>query len=383
MILGIDASNIRSGGGVTHLVELLRAVNPTDFGFDRVVVWSSQNTLRVLEERPWLIKRSLKVLEANYLSRFLWQRNNLGALARQEGCDLLFVPGGTFVTKFHPVITMSQNLLPFEWRELLRFWLSLTSLRLLMLRWVQSRSFTHAQGIIFLTRYAQDTVQRVTGDILGDTAIVAHGVDERFFISPRPQKSIDGYDKERPFRLVYVSIIDLYKHQWHVAEAVLRLRAEGYPVTLDLIGSANPAALRRLQKTLQKLVPDDRFIRYLGAIPYQELHTYYALADLCVFASSCENLPNILFEGMASGLPIACSDRGPMPEALGDAGIYFDPEKPESIATAIRQLLDNPELRAQKAQAAFGKVRAYSWKRCADETFEFLGAISKKQGGAI
>jgi hypothetical protein len=38
MILGIDASNIREGGGVTHLVELLRSVDPLVHGFSQVVV---------------------------------------------------------------------------------------------------------------------------------------------------------------------------------------------------------------------------------------------------------------------------------------------------------------------------------------------------------
>jgi glycosyltransferase involved in cell wall biosynthesis len=379
MMLGIDASNIRSGGGVTHLAELLRAASPSDFGFDRVVVWSSQYTLTRLDARPWLIKRSAPVLEANYLARSLWQRYRLGSLAAQEGCDLLFAPGGTFVTKFRPSVAMNQNLLPFEWRELLRFGASLTTLRLMVLRWTQSRSFRHAQGTIFLTRYAQDTVQRVAGAVSGDVAIVPHGIDERFFMAPRPQRPVGAYGEKQPLRLLYVSIINTYKHQWHVAEAVSQLRTEGYPVVLDLIGPAYPAALRRLRTTLMKLDPNGDFVRYLGPIPYQDLHRHYAAADLCVFASSCENLPNILLEGMAAGLPTGCSDRGPMPEALNDAGVYFDPEKPASIANAIRQLLDSPELRAQKAQAAFEKAQAYSWKRCADETFGFFANVVKKR----
>ena len=40
----------------------------------------------------------------------------------------------------------------------------------------------------------------------------------------------------------YTSIVDVYKHQWNVAEAVLRLRREGMPVTLDLVGPAYPPA---------------------------------------------------------------------------------------------------------------------------------------------
>jgi glycosyltransferase involved in cell wall biosynthesis len=66
-------------------------------------------------------------------------------------------------------------------------------------------------------------------------------------------------------------------------------------------------------------------------------------SDIFVFASSCENMPNTLIEGMAAGLKIACSSRGPMPEVLKDAGYYFDPESPVSISKAIEQIILNPD----------------------------------------
>lgn len=377
MNLGIDGANIRSGGGVTHLVELLRAANPIAFGFDRVVVWSSQATLAQLEERPWLLKVPEPLLESHYLPCALWQSYYLSERVKNECCDLLFVPGGSFVTKFRPVVTMSQNLLPFEWPELLRFSASPTTFRLMMLRWVQLRSFKRAQGTIFLTRYARNIVLRASDGLLhGYTAIVPHGIDERFFIQPRFQKSICEYSEERPFRLLYVSIVDTYKHQWHLAEAVASLRAEGFPVVLDLIGPAYPPALRRLQQTLRRVDPKGGVIRYRGAVPYQELHNHYASVDLCVFASSCENMPNILLEGMAAGLPTACSDRGSMPEVFRNGGVYFNPENPTSIANAIRHLLESPELRAEKAQVAYELAQQYSWNRCADETFGFLRQVA-------
>src|SRR3712207_4343409 len=116
MILRLDASNIRDGGGVTHLVELLRAGQPDLHGFDRVIVWASRSTLARLEDRPWLCKRTDQHLEGHSLHRVWWQRNGLAKALRVEGCDLLFIPGGTIGTNFWPVVTMSQNLLPFEWQ---------------------------------------------------------------------------------------------------------------------------------------------------------------------------------------------------------------------------------------------------------------------------
>lgn len=376
MILCIDASNIRSGGGITHLVELLRAGTPAKHGFERVVVWASQATLRRLEDRPWLDKRTAPVLESHYLRRAWWQRNQLGALAAAEGCSVLFVPGGSFATGFRPVVTMSRNLLPFEWEESSRYGFSSLTLKFLMLRWTQSKSFRNASGVIFLNEYAKRAVARVTGALKADTQIVPHGIDDRFFSLPRPQRSLRECDDTRPFKLMYVSIVDVYKHQWNVAEAVARLRSDGYPIVLELIGPAYPPALKRLHETLHRVDPTGSFVRHLGPMPHNELHAHYAGADVCVFASSCENMPNILLEGMASGLPIACSAKGPMPEVLGEAGIYFDPTNPTSITDALRTLIDNPELREQKALAAYEQARQYSWPRCADETFEFLFKVA-------
>ena len=85
-------------------------------------------------------------------------------------------------------------------------------------------------------------------------------------------------------------------------------------------------------------------------------------------------MPNILLEAMAAGLAIACAERGPMPGVLGDAGVYFDPEQPETIAAALERLFGDPVLRATLAADAHARAGAFSWTRCADETFAFLSS---------
>ena len=164
-----------------------------------------------------------------------------------------------------------------------------------------------------------------------------------------------------------------------MVEAVHALRSEGLPVVLDLIGPAYPPALARLQSVLGRLDPAGTWACYHGAVPYEDLHQMYGQADLGIFASSCENMPNILLETMAAGLPIACSNRGPMPEVLGDAGLYFDPENPADLAQAIRIFLHDPELRYTKAQAAFSRAQSYSWGCCAAQTFDFLVGVARKK----
>jgi len=377
MILGIDASNIRHGGGVTHLVELLRAADPSSFGFSKVIVWGGQRTLDKIDDRPWLVKSPQKLLSKSLPFRVFWQRFKLSNFVRAASCDLLFVPGGSYVGDFHPTVAFSQNLLPFEWRELLRFGWSPMTLKLLLLRLTQSRTFRRADGVIFLTRYARDVVIGVTRMPAGRMAIIPHGIDERFVCPPRAQSAIEHYSVESPFRVLYVSIIDVYKHQWHVAEAVAQLRERGWPVALDLVGPAQAPALKRLERVLRRVDGKGRFIHYSGSVPYEELPARYKSADLFVFASSCESFGQILTEAMAEGLPIACSNRSAMPEVLNDAGVYFDPEKPEEIVRALDRLIADPELRAEKARKSFAAAKAYSWSRCASASFDFLAGVAR------
>lgn len=369
MKIGIDASNISSGGGVTHLVSLLRAAAPGAHNVTEVVIWAPSRTLALIEDRSWLMKRSVEALEKGYLRRGVWQRFELAKRARQEDCDLLFVPGGSFVTDFRPVVTMSRNMLPFEWREMARYGLSTQFLKMVLLRWTQSQSFLRANGVIFLSEYARNTVLGATGPLAGEMTIVPHGVDGAFFAAPR--KARVGSADADPLRLLYVSPIEPYKHQWNVLEAVAVTRRGGFPVKIDFVGPLRNAA-RRFEMALKRCREAEQFVTLRGGIPHQQLPDLYRSADLFIYASSSENLPNVLLEAMASGLPIACSDRGPMPDVLGDAGVYFDPEDPESIAQAIVKMVASPDLRDQKAHAAFHRARQYSWERCASETFDFL-----------
>lgn len=377
--IGIDATNLRAGGGVTHLMELLRAVQPAQQHIDRIVVWGGKPTLKALEAQPWLTKCNPPASDKGLLQRTFWQRYRLSQAARDEGCDVLFVPGGSYAGNFHPVVTMSQNLLPFEMHELRRYGWTFFTLKLLLLRWVQSRSFQKTDGVIFLTEYARDVVLRVTRRLRGQTCIVPHGLNPRFNKAPKLQRAIAEYDDAHPYRVLYVSIIDQYKHQWHVVEAVAALRKLGFPIVLDLVGPAYPPALKRLNQTIDRLDFERRWVHYQGAIPFNELHLRYAQADLGLFASSCENMPNILLETMASGLPIACSNRGPMPEVLGQAGVFFNPEQPEDIARALRELIELPQTRTELARASFERAQAYSWVRCAEETFRFLVGVIQQQ----
>ena len=67
-----------------------------------------------------------------------------------------------------------------------------------------------------------------------------------------------------------------------------------------------------------------------------------------------------------------------MPEVLGNAGIYFDPEQPADIARALRELVDSPQLRTEKARASYLITQRFPWQGCATDTFAFLSRIARQ-----
>ena len=371
-VIGIDATNIRGGGGSTHLIELLNALKPKELGIQKVVIWAGASTVSLLPAKSWLTIINPKMLNKGLFKRTIWQVMCLSQAVRESACDVLFVPGGSYSGSFSPVVTMSQNLLPFENLELRRFGISWTALKYLLLRYTQTKSMKQSQGVIFLTEYARNSVQKYTG-ALSNTVLIPHGISKNFFTEPKKQFNINHYSVERPLKILYVSIVNEYKHQWNVVSAVSMLREQSrYPLALSLVGPSTVSAGKRIKRAIDRYDFSRQWVKYDGPVDHDILVNYYMDADLAVFASSCENLPIILLEKMAAGLPIACSNKGPMPEVLGAVNFYFNPEDPKAIASVIGEMISSEKERYQVSLSNHNKAQLYSWDSCAFETFKFL-----------
>ena len=370
MHVGIDAANLRSGGGLIHLVELLTAADPARDGFERITVWATRATGDQLPKRDWLRVEEPAELRDGWAGRALWLRRGVTREATRTA-DVLLVPGGSYLGSFAPVVTIFQNLLPFDGVSAARYGWSAARARIALLARLQRRTLRRSDGIVYLTETARRIIEPHAGGSTAPAAVIPHGISVRFRAEPRTQRPISELSISRPFRLLYVSTIDLYKHQVEVVRAVAALRREGLPLELHLVGSAYAPAARRLAREI-KALDADRFVTLSGEWSYENLPAVYEAADAFVFASSCENMPITLLEAMAAGLPIACSKRGVMPEVLGGAGVYFEPEDFGSIVESLRQLITDHRQRAVLAGTAVDRSRPYTWERCASTTFEFV-----------
>ena len=110
-------------------------LNPKKHDFSKIVLSGGGETLDQFEPRSLLIKAMPPALNGSLMQRVGWQRFMLSGDALRPGCDLLFVPGGSFGGNFKPVVSKSQNLLPFELKELCRYGWCLVTVKMKLLDW--------------------------------------------------------------------------------------------------------------------------------------------------------------------------------------------------------------------------------------------------------
>lgn len=114
---------------------------------------------------------------------------------------------------------------------------------------------------------------------------------------------------------------------------------------------------------------------YTGFVPDDELSFLYKNAQLYVFPSFYEGFGLPPLEAMTHGIAVVSSKRSCLPEVLGNAALYFDPENFEEMADIFFEVLKDPQKRLELAQNAAKLLPRYSWDTLAKET---LGCYTQK-----
>ena len=123
---------------------------------------------------------------------------------------------------------------------------------------------------------------------------------------------------------------------------------------------------------------NDQKIVFHGAVKHTDIASYLCSANILLFASSCENMPNTLLEYMTANKPIICSNKGPMQEILGQWDYYFNPEDVSSIVFALEKLITDYKLWNELSLIALQRVQKYSWKKSSDDLFSLAHQILNK-----
>ena len=119
-------------------------------------------------------------------------------------------------------------------------------------------------------------------------------------------------------------------------------------------------------------------IRVLGYISDEEKPALYTDADVFVYPSFFEGFGFPPLEAMAAGVPVIISNRGALPESAGEAAIMVNPYKPEELAEAIAEVLEDRGLRETLRAKGRAHAAKFSWDRAAQEMMGVLRVVIRE-----
>jgi glycosyltransferase involved in cell wall biosynthesis len=102
----------------------------------------------------------------------------------------------------------------------------------------------------------------------------------------------------------------------------------------------------------------------------------YSGASLFVYPSQYEGFGIPPLEAMACGIPTITSNNSSLPEAVGDAAVLIDANSVSQLATAIQDILTNPNRQANLIEKGFRQVDKYSWDQEAKKLLKTFEGIS-------
>lgn len=356
MRIGINATFNPSGGSLPQLVNLLRHLTDLDRA-NEVLVWTTARNKTLLE---FANQRNFKVIVASLAGispymRVLWEQTFLPLILRQKEIDVVFCPGNLapFVSPAARVLWIG-TIGPF-WEGMYRLRLTPKErLRYHALRVLMSLSAKHSELVIFESEYTRSFFIERYGLSRHRTRVIHIGRSTIF----QPKKGVEvqrvmaKYGLTTPY-VLSVSHLYKYKNVIRLVEAFGKIQNQIPPnLKLALVGRiVSEEYLSEIQVAIHRNRLDGKVL-IVGLVAYEELPYLYSGSEIFVFPSPCENFAYTLVEAMSCGASITCSNTTTMPEACGDAALYFDPEDVDDIADKLLTLLQDAHLRACLRQRA-------------------------------
>ncbi len=124
----------------------------------------------------------------------------------------------------------------------------------------------------------------------------------------------------------------------------------------------------------QKYQVADR-VKFLDFVSDEDLPSLYKNAVCFVLPSLYEGFGLPVLEAMKNGCPVLASDVSSLPEAGGDAALYFNPTSASDIADKLEKVISSPKLREEMVKKGYNQIKKFSWDKTAKETLKVLEKI--------
>jgi len=236
------------------------------------------------------------------------------------------------------------------------------------------RAFGRVQKIIVPTNFIKNDLLSLGFDGK-KIAVVRHGIDHNLFyqrpLEDQATLNVKPFAIKRPYIIYASSITGAGKKHIELIKAfeIFKKRTDA-PHRLVLAGAENAWGEQVHKAAFESPYSSDIFLT--GFFPREGFPLLCAGADACVFPSVQEGVGLPVVEAMASGVPVAASNSGALPEICAGKAVLFDSDNLEEMAAAIETVATDKKARSKMIAEGLAWSKKFNWQECAESTIKLL-----------
>ena len=288
--------------------------------------------------------------------RHAWEQTGLPVVAEQVGADVIHMPNYSMPLRPGlPTVVTIHDLSFFTDPD--RY----TQLNAVSLKSATRTSARQAARLIVPSKATRDELVRVLGIEPEKIDVAYHGVDHRLFHRPDEVQVSRVTARLGLHGRPYVAFLGSLTPRKNAAALVSGWAAAVADMTdppaLVLAGGGGWS--QELDEAVARVPAHLRLVRP-GYLPFADLPGFLGGAIVVAAPSRGEGFGLPVLEAMACGAPVLTTYRTSLPEVGGDAVAYTEPDT-DSIAFALRALLDDPVRRAVLSEAGYARAQDFTW----------------------
>ena len=272
------------------------------------------------------------------------------------------VPPGVKGKQFTFIYDMAYRACPHTVARKTRIWLE----------FCMNRTCRHAEHIITISEFSKREIVKYLNVREKQITVVPCAVDHEIYHTDYTQEQIEKvrnkYAVEQNYFL-YLGTIEPRKNLERLVSAYARLYREQRDVPQLVLAGKKGWLCEGIYKKVHELKMEDRIL-FTGYIAQEESPLLMCGAKAFLFPSLYEGFGMPPLEAMACGTPVIVADTASLPEVVGDAGIFVNPERERYICKAMKNILEDKEYRERLRKAGIERAGKYTWKRSAGMLME-------------
>jgi glycosyltransferase involved in cell wall biosynthesis len=240
-----------------------------------------------------------------------------------------------------------------------------------------------ADSLITVSNYSRDCIVKHFGADPARISVVGEAADPIFrrldHPASGPKLEALGLDGTRPM-IVYLGGFSPHKNLDALVAAFTRvtLRPEfGDPLLVmvgDTSGDAFHTCFEKIAALIDSAQLQDRVI-VTGYLADDDVVSLLNLATVLVLPSLMEGFGLPAVEAAACGCPVIATKASPLPELLGEGGIFIDPTE-DQISAALERVLSSKDLRLRMREQGLAAARCLTWDDAARQMMEVIRKVA-------